>query len=154
MELSALLRDLIERELPNLKALPEERAAVPRGAGKWSPKEELGHLIDSAANNHLRFAGAALADQYSGPSYAQEEWVRIHGYREMPWDEIVSFWCQYNRLLVRLIAAIPAAHLNTPCTIASRAPVTLAWLIEDYVVHAQHHIDLLLLRRNVTPYPR
>ena len=154
MELSRFLQDLIDRELPNLRALPEERALLPRGPGKWSPKEELGHLIDSASNNHLRFAGAAISGEYRGPTYAQEEWVRIHSYRRMPWQDIVAFWSQYNLFLVRLIAAIPASRLQAACLIASAPPVTLAWLIEDYVVHARHHIDLLLQREHVTPYPQ
>ncbi len=154
MEHSELLRDAIVRELPHLRGLSEERASIPRGEGKWTPKEELGHLIDSAANNHLRFVGGATAAEFRGPSYAQDEWVRIHGYRGMPWEEIVAFWFQYNRLLVRLIAAIPAGRLETPCTIGAGAPVTLGYLVEDYVIHMQHHIDLLLLRATVTQYPR
>jgi hypothetical protein len=154
MELAELLRTGIVRELPNLRGLTEERASVPRGEGKWTPKEELGHLIDSAANNHLRFVGGATSAEFRGPSYAQEEWVRIHGYRDMPWEEIVAFWFQYNRLLVQLIAAIPAARLETPCTVGAGAPVTLGYLIEDYVIHMQHHIDLLLRRETVTQYPR
>jgi DinB superfamily len=154
MDLSGLLRQTIEHELPNLNALLEARAAIPRGEGKWSPKEELGHLIDSAANNHLRFVGGATAPEYRGPGYPQEEWVRIHGYREMPWDEIVALWFQYNRLLARLVSAIPAARLGTPCTVGAGPSVTLGYLIEDYVVHMQHHIDQLLLREKITKYPR
>ena len=154
MDLSEQLRDTIVRELPNLRGVSEERAAVPRGAGKWSPKEELGHLIDSAANNHLRFVNAATAPEYRGPTYAQEAWVQLHGYRDMPWEEIVAFWFQYNRLLVRVIAAIPAGKMETVCTVGTNPGVTLAYLIEDYTVHLQHHIDLLLLRPEVTRYPR
>ncbi|SPE41865.1 conserved hypothetical protein [Candidatus Sulfopaludibacter sp. SbA3] len=154
MDLSALLSDTIARELPRLRAVSEEQATTPRGQGKWSPKEELGHLIDSAANNHLRFVGGATAPEFRGPGYAQEEWVRLHRYSHMPWEEIVAFWFQYNRLLARLVAAIPAGQMETKCTVGVGPAVTLGYLIEDYVVHMQHHIDQLLLRETVTPHPR
>jgi len=80
----------IERELPNLRTLSDERASFTRGPGKWSAKEELGHLIDSAANNHIRFVRGALEPQLQGPGYAQDDWVRLHGYSKMPWDTIVD----------------------------------------------------------------
>ena len=154
MHLAQYLHQTIDRELPNLRALPDDRASLPRGAGKWSPKEELGHLIDSAANNHLRFVGAAADSQYRGPGYEQDEWVRIHAYRDMPWADIVEFWYRYNRLLVRVVEAIPAASLAHVCTVSTYAPMSLAELIEDYVVHMQHHIDQLMLRPTITKYPR
>jgi hypothetical protein len=72
----------------------------------------------------------------------------------MPWEEIVAFWFQYNRLLARLVAAIPLERLETPCTVGAGSAVTLRYLIEDYIVHLQHHIDQLLLREKVTPYPQ
>ncbi len=154
MSASQRLQDALERELPLLRGVSEERSSVPRGTGKWSPREELGHLIDSASNNHQRFVRAALDGAYQGPSYAQEDWVRVHRYTETPWRELVDLWDAYNRLLARLIAALPAGRLEAECTIAGHAPVTLAWLIDDYIVHMQHHLDLLLLREKVTPYPR
>src|SRR5581483_1406692 len=135
--LAELLRDTIVRELPNLKALTEERASLPRGEGKWSPKEELGHLLDSAANNHQRFVYGGTSSEYRGPQYQQDTWVRIHGYRDMPWEELTAFWFQYNRLLVRVVEAIPDTQGDVPCTIGNGSPVKLAYVIEDYVLHMQ-----------------
>lgn len=152
--LSQYLRTTIETELPHLRALPEVRAAKPRAPGKWCPKEELGHLIDSASNNHQRFVRAALGPEFRGPSYKQDEWVRIHGYAGMPWESIVSFWYQYNVLLAELVARIPADRIEAPCFIADYPEQRLAWVIDDYVYHMQHHIDQLLQRAVVTPYPR
>jgi len=152
-DLAQFLKDSIERELPNLRALDEQRASIPRGTGKWCPKEELGHLVDSATNNHVRFVCGAVQPEYRGASYAQEEWVRIHGYREMPWETIVSFWFHYNQLLSRLVANIPQDRLATKCLIATGPEVTLGFVIEDYIMHMKHHIDQILKREVVTQYP-
>ena len=148
------MRRTVETELPQLRALGEARAAEPRAPGKWSPKEELGHLIDSASNNHQRFVRAALGPEFRGPSYVQDEWVRIHGYAGMPWESIVSFWYGYNLLLAELVARIPADRIEAPCFIADYPVKPLSWVIDDYVYHMQHHIDQLLRRPAVTPYPR
>ncbi len=85
-DLALLLRETIERELPHLRALTGEQAArVPR-PGSWSPKEELGHLIDSAANNHIRFVLASIDGEFRGRGYAQDEWVAAHAYRDLLWE--------------------------------------------------------------------
>jgi hypothetical protein len=146
---------LIRRELPFLQSLSESDSLLrPHGENSWSPKEELGHLIDSAANNHQRFVRAALEPEYRGPGYAQDSWVRLHGYRETPWTALVSSWYSYNELPARLISNIPGDRLSTPCyTGLAESPVTLGFAIDDYMLHMQHHIDHLLRRPIVTRYP-
>ncbi|MBV9444233.1 MAG: DinB family protein [Acidobacteriaceae bacterium] len=154
LELSRRLAETMDRELPNLRELTEEQASLERAPGKWSPKEELGHLIDSAANNHIRFVRGALEPQVRGPGYAQDEWVRLHGYGAMTWDAILDFWLAYNRFLVRLVERIPDERLASEYSVASNPPVTLEFLIDDYILHMQHHIDQLLRRAIITRYPR
>ncbi len=152
-DLSLLLAQTIEREWPNLCELTEQRASLPRAPGKWSPKEELGHLIDSATNNHIRFVGGAIEAEYRGPGYAQDEWVRLHGYSSMPWETIRSVWFQYNTFLARTVERIPDGRLETPCFIGTNPSVTLRFLIKDYILHMQHHLDQLLCREVITQYP-
>ena len=153
-ELSNLLQQTIDEELPHLRALPEIAAAQkPAGPDSWSPKEELGHLIDSAANNHIRFVRGAIESEYRGAAYAQNAWVNIHDYQGLPWITIVDFWFQYNTLLARLVSHIPEARMNTQCFIGTGPPVTLRFVIEDYILHMRHHIDHLLKRENITTYP-
>ena len=147
------LRNRIDRELPHLEAVTEEAASLYPAASGWSPKEELGHLIDSAANNHTRFVIAALGPEMRGPGYAQDDWVRLHGYAEMPWGRIVAFWHAYNTLLTDLIARIPEDRLAAVCHVGSYPPADLRFLIEDYGVHLQHHVDHLMARPFVTQYP-
>jgi quercetin dioxygenase-like cupin family protein len=152
-DLALSLAQTIERELPNLRGLTEERASMARAPGKWAPKEELGHLIDSAANNHLRFVRAAIDAEFRGPGYAQDDWVRLHGYSDMLWETIVNIWFQYNSLLGILVDKIPDDRLGALCFIGTDPGVTLRFLIEDYILHMQHHIDQLLGRPVITKYP-
>ncbi|MBI5282925.1 MAG: DinB family protein [Candidatus Solibacter usitatus] len=149
------LRQAVEQEHAALLSLSDAMSAAqqPQPEG-WSPKEELGHLIDSAANNHQRFVRAALEADYRGPGYAQDDWVRLHGYAALPWAELVEFWYRYNLLLAHLVARIPEEKSGTSCTVGAGAPVTLGFLIDDYILHMRHHLDHLLGREVVTQYPR
>jgi len=152
-DLSTFLAETIQRELPSLRTLTEERASMARAPGKWSANEELGHLIDSAANNHIRFVRGAIEAEFQGPGYSQNDWVRVHGYSYMQWETIINFWFQYNTLLVRLVDRIPEDRLEALCVIGTNPAVALRFVIQDYILHMQHHIDLLLRREVITQYP-
>jgi hypothetical protein len=152
-DLAQLLRRTIDRELPELRALDDEKAASAPKPGAWSPKQELGHLIDSAANNHMRFAVASIEGVYEGAGYTQDRWVEAHGYQDLPWTEIVELWYRYNLLLVHLVGRIAEGQMQNRCVIGSNA-VILRFLIVDYVRHMQHHVDHVLSRPIVAAYPR
>jgi hypothetical protein len=143
--------------LPNLRAIPDGPSTAapnrPSGSG-WSRREELGHLIDSAVNNHARFVRAALEPAFEGPTYDQEGWVSVHRYREIPWTELVETWHAHNRILVPMIAGLTDAALAKACRIGDSAPVSLEFLIDDYVIHMRHHLDQVMRRGVVTKYPR
>jgi hypothetical protein len=147
------LQEVLERESLNLREITEEAAAIKPAPGTWSKKEELGHLIDSAANNHVRFVRASIEPAFRGLGYQQDEWVRLHGYQEMPWADILAFWRHYNYFLVGLVKRIPEGCLGTPCVVGDSSTVTLEFLIEDYVLHMQHHLDHILQREKITTYP-
>jgi hypothetical protein len=147
-DLSLLLRETIDRELPNLRALTNLKAPKP---GSWSRKEELGHLIDSATNNHMRFVLATVDGQFRGRGYAQDQWVAAHGYADMAWSDLIDFWYRYNVLLAHLVERIPEEHMNNRCVVGS-GDVTLRFLIGDYVLHMQHHLDHILARERLTAY--
>ncbi len=148
---------VLRRDLPLLLAIPDGEATTlpnrPSGVG-WSRREELGHLVDSAVNNHNRFVRAALEPEYRGPGYEQDAWVSLHRYAEVPWPALVEIWRAHNAILVPLVAAIPDGRLSTPCTVGGAAPVPLGFLVDDYVLHMRHHLDQVLRRPAVTPYPR
>jgi DinB superfamily len=153
LHLALALEEAVKQEAANLRRVPEGDAGVKASPAAWSKKEELGHLIDSATNNHVRFVRASIGPEYRGPGYEQDSWVRAHAYQEMPWPEIIDFWERYNHFLVRLVKRIPDDRLRTPCVIGQSETVTLQFLIEDYTLHMQHHLDHILQREKITPYP-
>ena len=150
--LARYLNDTLTRELPALRAMTEERASAPVPEGKWTSKQELGHLLDSATNNRIRFVRAALEGKYEGPTYQQNDWVRIHDYNAMAWSDIVDMWAAYNKLLVHLVQRIPEEALDNPVNVYGTQ--TLGFMIDDYVLHMRHHLDHLIGREVVTQYPR
>jgi hypothetical protein len=151
--LALALQEAVDREALNLRAIAERAASVKSLPQVWSKKEELGHLIDSAANNHVRFVRAVLEMEFRGPGYEQDGWVSLHGYHEMPWADIIDFWQRYNHFLAGLVERIPDDRLVVRCVVGDSVPVTLKFLIEDYVLHMQHHLDHILEREKITEYP-
>jgi len=149
-----LLRALEAAE-PALRALPPERTRERPAPGRWSQRELLGHLIDSASNNHQRFVRAADQDDLVFVGYAQDPWVERQGYQDAPWPELVSLWSSFNRHLARVMTRIPAAVRMREHTrhnldqlayrpVRAGAPVTLQWFLEDYVLHLRHHLEQIL----------
>jgi hypothetical protein len=118
--------------------------------GGWCGKEVLGHLIDSALNNHQRFVRAALEGGYVGPGYDQGGWVTLHGYADLPWHELLDHWREKNSLLVRVVERIPDHRLGAPCRVGDSEPVTLGFLIEDYLRHLGHHVEQIEKLRDET----
>ncbi len=74
------------------------------------------------------------------PAHAQEHWVSSQGYAERPWSELIDLWRLYNRHLAHVISLIPGERLAAICVIGMNEPVSLGYLIEDYLVHMRHHL--------------
>lgn len=152
-QLAAEFERAVAAESAKLLGIEDRDASVKVSPQAWSKKEELGHLIDSAANNHQRFVRAAIDGRYSGPGYRQDEWVERHGYNQMAWLDIVELWRRYNLLLAEVVKRIQEDRMEAACVVGAGQPVTLRFLIDDYLVHMQHHLDHLIGREKVTLYP-
>ena len=111
--------------------------------GKWSRKQILGHLIDSASNNHQRFIRAQLDDNLM-ITYAQDSWVAVQDYNNTAIENLVNLWINYNKHLAYIISKIPKEKYGNFCNIGKEQPVTLEWLVKDYIRHLNHHLDQLL----------
>lgn len=138
-ELAGELLRAIDDACDELRGMNDEAASVKPAPDVWSIKEILGHLADSAANNHQRFVRAQQSP-LSLPGYDQDHWVASQGYQERSWQDLLTFWAAYNRHLAHVIRRIPDAALDVPCRIGPSAPVSLRFLAEDYLVHLRHHL--------------
>jgi hypothetical protein len=130
----------VEDAAPRLRRISEADAASPWAPGKWTRKEVIGHLIDSASNNHGRIVRAALQGEVTLPGYAQDEWVRLQDHAGAEWALLVNLWRAYNLHLARVIARVPADKASAVCRIGDNEPLTLGALAEDYLRHLEHHL--------------
>jgi hypothetical protein len=141
----------VETATGRLLAIPEAESARVRFDGQWSARQVLGHLIDSAANNHPRFVRAQVIDHLVFEGYDQEQWIKIQHYQQASWPLLVQLWKSYNLHLLHVVAGIPEAVLKQPRTrhsldriawqtVSASEPVTLEYLIRDYLGHMQDHL--------------
>ena len=152
-------RDTIVSATSRLRSIPEELSRHKNGAEEWSPIEVMGHLIDSAANNHQRFVRAQLTDDLVFPGYEQDHWVNSQKYLDESWAEVIQLWSSYNLHLLHVVSVIPRDVLTKtrlPHTLDQIAfnlvdqsePATLEYLIRDYVDHLRHHLNQVFQEEN------
>lgn len=152
---AARLKSIVERASGQFLEIPDDAAGVRPHPNKWSPKEIVGHLIDSASNNHQRFLRAQFQADLVFPGYAQESWVEAQCYAETPWAELVELWRAFNLHIVRVMAAAPESLRMRSVdshnfdeiawqTVPRDRPTTLDYFMEDYVDHLEHHVRQVL----------
>jgi DinB family protein len=145
------LARVVEAASARLLEIPDEEAARPRAPGKWSRKEVIGHLVDSASHNHQRFVSAQLQDDLVFRGYEQDDFVRLQRYADVPWRDLVTLWRTYNLLIAHVMRGIPDAvrtrerarhNLDVIAfrTVPKERPATLEYLMRDYLVHLEHHL--------------
>jgi DinB superfamily len=123
-----------------LRAAPAERTAIRLAADKWSLREIVGHLVDSASNNHQRFVRLQDAPRLQFPGYQAERWVEIQRPNLLPWDTLVALWESYNALLLHLAAEVRPECLGNEWE-TPEGPRTLEFLIADYYRHLRDHAE-------------
>ena len=152
---SSQLQQIISKAAPILKALNEDHFNLRSAPGKWSKKEILGHLIDSAYNNHQRFIRAEKQGNLIFSGYDPEDWVIKNNYQQRGPVELVDTWVTTNKHLAILLAQLSATayeqqytdhNFHQICMIhpAEEESTSLAYLAEDYIFHLEHHLAQLI----------
>lgn len=130
----------VEETTAFLQGLDSDRMTHKPAPGKWSIQEIIGHLIDSATNNHQRFVRAQLLPELVLPGYEPDGWVACQHYNDASWPEVLDLWRLYNLHLAHVIRNVPDEALGVACKIGDFKTETLQFLIEDYLVHLKHHL--------------
>lgn len=165
--IAALLRAAVAEALPMLRSISEGDSQRRRQPTAWSPREIIGHLIDSASNNHGRFVRAALEDTLVFPPYDQEAWVALHEYHDQPWHGLLDRWTAFNEQIAGLIERIPRAalmrqrtthnlHRIAWRTVPDGIATSLDYFVRDYIGHLRHHLAQIASTVDVdaTVHPR
>jgi hypothetical protein len=149
------LKEITSNVLKELKQMNDAEMSIKPSPEKWSKKEILGHLIDSAYNNHLRFMRATEKPDLIFPGYDQPKWVRRNNYQNRPTSEIISTWEIVNNHIYELMKGIPEEVMNRKTTrhnfdlicmhfLEREKPTSLSYLVWDYLDHMEHHIAQIL----------
>ncbi|WP_337042830.1 DinB family protein [Emticicia sp. 17c] len=138
------LRQTLADVLPALMAISEQEASIKPLPDKWSKKEIIGHLIDSATNNQHKFVRTMAQKEITFVGYAQDFWVAAQHYNSRNWVELVTFWQAYNLHIAHIIEYVKPEDLSNTITIEKSGPFTLGFIMEDYVEHLKHHLKAIL----------
>ena len=152
------LSAVVEDATPRLRALGDASATRPASGG-WSPREIIGHLVDSASNNHQRFVRARVQDHLVFLGYEQDLWVQAGDYQSAPWSDLVELWRTFNLQIARVMIATPddlrvrqRLEHNVDRIgfepIPQGQPATLDHLMRDYVAHLEHHLKQIWRTKN------
>ncbi|HFK5526058.1 TPA: DinB family protein [Elizabethkingia anophelis] len=138
------LKTIIDTELKRFEIISEDEWVYKASREKWSRKEILGHLCDSAFTNIRRF----VVTQYKENEnivYDQDEWVKAQNYQNIPAAEVINLWKSLNYQIVHIVENIPDEVLQRTCDTSKTTPeiLTLEVLIKGYVDHLHHHLKTI-----------
>ncbi|AZB08905.1 DinB family protein [Chryseobacterium sp. G0162] len=139
-----ILKNIIDTELQRFQTISEEEWIDKKSPEKWSKKEIIGHLCDSAFTNIRRF----VVTQYKENEnivYDQNVWVKAQNYQNVPTAELINLWKGLNYQVVHIVENIPDEALQRTCDTTKTEPqvFTLEFIIKDYIEHLQHHLEAI-----------
>lgn len=144
MEATRRLEKILIEIPAKLREMTEEYVSQKPAPGKWSRKEIMGHLIDSAFNNIQRFVRMQLEQHQELPQYRQNEWVQVQKYQDLDWNCIIDLWQNLNRHIVHIWNNLDESTLGNTGHFPDYGTQTLKYIIDDYVVHMEHHLKVVL----------
>ena len=134
-------------DFEKLMIMNQNISDVKLGLDKWTLKEIVGHLIDSASNNHQRFVRLQIDKVIELPGYSAEEWVSLSNIQNLDYSFLVGFWKMYNKFLINLIKNIKPISMKNVWRIKDGEEYTLKFLIEDYFTHMNSHYQMFIDRQ-------
>jgi DinB superfamily len=138
------IRKTLKYVLPLLQNITDEEAAIRPLPNKWTKKEILGHLIDSACNNQQKFVRTIAQKHTDFGGYQQNHWVESQKYNEANWNDLINFWHSYNLHIARIIENVSPDVLGNTINIEGAGTFTLKFIMEDYGEHLKHHLKQIL----------
>ncbi|KOR90149.1 DinB family protein [Paenibacillus solani] len=143
MESIMKLESLISEMTEIVNATDEVEFNLKLAPNKWSKKEILGHLCDSALNNHARFVKIIISSYpIAIQGYTQDDWVRVNDYQnQYDKSDVLSLWQNINRTILRVLRKAETSDFQKKCVLPDQTEVTLEWLLNDYVAHLIHHLE-------------
>ena len=137
------IENTVNEAYQRLVSLPDETIKIRPNPGDWSVKEIVGHLIDSASNNHQRFVRLQVADGLVLLDYSQDNdtWVSIQSYQEAPWDDMLALWRHFNLHLARVIQTVNEECIDHIWVVDEDTSITLGELMLDYLRHLKDHLQ-------------
>ncbi len=142
VELSERLAAVLRDAMSWLVTISEAEASVPERPEKWSAKQVMGHLTDSAVNNLARIVRMQIETEPDLSGYEQMDWVNLQHYAEREWAEVLALWFALNEHVAWTVRHIDKARLGN-IGVVEGPRITLGYLIEDYIAHMQHHLRLM-----------
>jgi hypothetical protein len=151
--------DTVSKELDNIIEsfknyylnLDESLTEIRISDDKWTLKEIIGHLIDSASNNHQRFVRLKISSEIEFPDYKNDEWLQIQNHNNMRFSDLLSLFYYFNKLMVNIILNIDDKRMNNIWNVAwdeNSSFITLEKLANHYVEHIKIHISQFRERLN------
>ncbi len=134
-------------DFEKLMIMNQNISDVKLGLDKWTLKEIVGHLIDSASNNHQRFVRLQIDKEITLPGYGAEEWVSLSNIQNLDYSFLIGFWKMYNKFLINLIKNIKPISMKNVWRIKDGEEYTLKFLIEDYFTHMNSHYQMFIDRQ-------
>lgn len=134
-------KEIIDNFYEYFKSIDSEITKVKLSEDKWSLKEIIGHLIDSASNNHQRIVRLQISDLLDFPQYDCEQWIRVQKYNNFDWEFLVTLWYHYNGLILNIINGIESEHLQNLWVKDEDNSITLEEIIRQYYIHLEKHME-------------
>lgn len=148
------LRGVVEGFSQKFSQIPEPEFSAKPNPAKWSKKEVVGHLIDSAQSNLRRFVVGQYENQ-PNIVYQQDFWVQANGYQQTKKEDVIALWRLINLQIATVLSNMPKENYGKQVNTGKGTPElhSIEWLAADYVKHLKHHINQVILNSFHINYP-